>query len=185
MTEGNPIKVGQLTDIRDVPLADEDDTTVQAAKPPLNIKKDKTEVIPTPALRTQNTADLKVMLDNIKKEADPHNKEVLEMDFKKVLDSVPEEDPKDKIKKFKCENCDFKGASARCLNTNKMFIHEDMKHKCDICNMKTRTVQALQYHRRKKHNEQLLEKREIASKVLQYCNSNVVSVLKAITLTGA
>ena len=74
------------------------------------------------------------------------------------------------MKNFKCDKCDFKGSSARCLSMHDIFMHGDKKkkkYKCDMCKMTTRTEQALLYHRSMKHKEILLEMREIESKALQ------------------
>ena len=130
-------------------------------------QNDKVEILPDPTFMTQNTADLKAMLESLNKKGIPNEQEVFNLDFKEVLDSTPKEESPNNMKSFQCNQCNFRGATARCLNAHTIFLHDSKSFKCNICKITTRTEQAMFYHMNMKHSEVYLQMRKTASDSLQ------------------
>ena len=112
------------------------------------------KIIPDKDFLTQNTADLKAMLEAIPKEALSYQEDIFEKDFKEVLssvDNVKREESKD-MQSYNCNNCSFRGSSPRCLKSHITFVHDPNFYKCDVCPIKTKTERAMHYHIDIKHN---------------------------------
>ena len=112
----------------------------------------KTEIFPDVSFMTQNTADLKILLDSIQQEQLPYEPDVFEKDFLEILNSTPKEDVQDDMKSYKCDKCNFRSTTRRCLEAHIMFVHSEQIFSCNICPIKTRTQSALQYHVDTKHS---------------------------------
>ena len=111
------------------------------------------KIIPDSDFLTQNTADLKAMLETIPEEALNFDEDIFEKDFKVVLNSVKEQDVQsDNMTSLTCHQCSFRATSKRCLYVHVIFIHDPKFYQCDICPMQTRTEQAMYYHIDIKHN---------------------------------
>ena len=110
------------------------------------------KITPDQDFLTKNTADLKIMLEGIPKEALWYEEDVFEKDFKEVLNSVENNQESNEMTSFCCEECNFRGTSLRCLKAHICFVHNGKFYKCDVCPMKTRTELALHYHIDIKHN---------------------------------
>ena len=119
------------------------------------------KILPDHDFLTKNTADLKAMLESIPKEALFYEEDVFEKDFKLVLNSVKEEQKSDDMTSYCCEECNFRATSKRCLSAHNTFVHGYKFYKCEVCPMKTRTEQALNYHVDIKHNSYLEVKEEV------------------------
>ena len=63
----------------------------------------KAEVIPDENFLTQNTADLKALLESIPQEILNYDEDVFEKDFKEILNSTQEEYDKSDMSSFKCK----------------------------------------------------------------------------------
>ena len=130
-------------------------------------QNDKVEILPDPTFMTQNTADLKAMLESLNEKCISNEKDVFNLDFNEVLNSAPKEESPNNMKSFQCNQCNFRGATARCLNAHKIFLHDSKSFKCNICKITTRTEQAMFYHMNMKHSEVYLQMRKTASDSLQ------------------
>ena len=114
---------------------------------------------------TINTADLKLMLEAIPKEALEYDEDAFEKDFKLVLNSGEQQTQQENMESFQCEECNLKAGSRRCLSAHKTFIHNSKYYNCDQCPIKTRTEPALKYHVDIKHNQVLKAKKESCSSI--------------------
>ena len=110
------------------------------------------QILPDKDFLTKNTADLKLMLEAIPQDTLAYDEDTFEKDFKLILNSVKNESQSDRMISLKCEKCNFRGSSRRCLNAHISFVHSLKYFKCDHCPVKTRTEQALYYHIDVKHN---------------------------------
>ena len=111
------------------------------------------KIIPDTDFLTQNTADLKAMLETIPEEALNYEEDIFEKDFKVVLNSFEgQEEKSDNMTSFNCDQCKFRGTSERCLYAHIIFVHDPKLYTCNTCPMKTRTQQAMYYHIDMKHN---------------------------------
>ena len=118
------------------------------------------KIIPDNSFLTKNTADLKLMLETIPIEALEYDEDAFEMDFKLVLNSGEKQTQTDSMESFKCEECNFRASTRRCLSTHKAFVHNAKYYKCEQCPNKTRTEEALKYHMDLKHNQFLKTEKE-------------------------
>ena len=109
-------------------------------------------IVPDIEFLTQNTADLKAILEAIPKEALEFEEDVFEKDFKLVLNSEVETDDLNQTNSYSCELCNFRASSKRCLKAHKRFVHDTKFFRREYCPIKTRTELALHYHIDIKHN---------------------------------
>ena len=127
-------------------------TLATSRRPQEEVFSDIVTIVPDQDFLTQNTADLKAMLEGIPKEALPYEEDVFEKDFKLVLNSEEKEENSDIMLSYNCNKCKFRAGSKRCLQAHNTFVHSDKFYKCENCPMKTRTELALHYHIDMRHN---------------------------------
>ena len=125
----------------------------------------KSEIVPDQNFITQNTADLKALLDSIPEEALNYDEEVFEKDFKEVLNSADVEYDQGDMNSLNCDECKFRATTKRCLKAHVTFVHGTNFFQCQHCQMKTRTEKALFYHIDLKHTEYWELKEEVKEKV--------------------
>ena len=96
-----------------------------------------TKIYPDQDFLTKNTADLKSMLESIPSELLWFDENVFEKDIKTVLNSVKTEPEPDNVKRYECEQCNFRGTSKKCLKAHITFVHNTKFYICPLCPLKT------------------------------------------------
>ena len=75
-------------------------------------------IFPDTDFITMNTADLKLMLETIPEEVLNYDEDVFEKDFKTVLNSEKVEEEVNHMESYRCNECNFRATSKRCLKTH-------------------------------------------------------------------
>ena len=81
------------------------------------------KIIPVTDFITMNTAYLKLLLEAIPEEALNYDEDIFEKDFKEILKSEKVEIEADRMKCYRCNECNFRATSKRCLKTHMTFTH--------------------------------------------------------------
>ena len=133
---------------------DEDDTLERKSKVCIKEEVFSTgvKIIPDTDFITMNTADLKLMLEAIPEEVLNYEEDVFEKDFQIVLNSETIEAEVDHMESYRCNECNFRATSKRCLKAHVTFTHSSKFYNCKHCTVKTRTDPTMQYHLDMKHN---------------------------------
>ena len=96
------------------------------------------KIIPDQDFFTNNTAELKELIEAIPNVALCYEENVFEKDFKLVLNFVKEGQKNYRIS-YCCEECNFRASSQRGLKAHITFTHGSKFCRCEECPMKTET----------------------------------------------
>ena len=100
---------------------------------------------------TKNTKDLEAMLKNLPKDAFYAGEEVFQEDFKLILNQKEDDKQTKSESKFICGGCSFKASSKKVLNIHHKFVHDQSFHSCDVCPIRTKTIDGMKVHKWSAH----------------------------------
>ena len=114
--------------------------------------QDKVQKIePDNEFLTKNTKDLEAMLKNLPKDAFYAGEEVFQEDFKLILNQKEDDKQAKSESKLICGGCSFKASSKKVLNIHHKFVHDQSFHSCDVCQIRTKTIDGMKVHKWSAH----------------------------------
>ena len=122
--------------------------TVRNIIPEEHIRK----IVPNVEFLTQNTADLKEMLEGLPEGVRYTDEENFQQDFDEILNEKVEHEETNTLGRFRCDTCKFKVFSQRALRAHVKLVHDTTFFACKKCRTRTKTTGAMQLHLRRKHN---------------------------------
>jgi hypothetical protein len=108
------------------------------------------KIVPDNEFLTQNTKDLKEMLEALPQDAFYTGVDEFEDDFNDILNEKVEEEKSCVDGRFRCNDCKFKTSSRRALRAHVRFVHESNFFVCKTCKTRTKTtgsgIACTEYH---------------------------------------
>ena len=122
--------------------------TVRSLIPEDYIKR----IVPDVEFLTQNTTDLKEMLEGLPEGVVYTDEETFQQDFDEILNEKVEHEEANTLGRFRCDKCKFKVFSQRALRAHVKLVHDTTFFACKKCRARTKTTGAMELHLRRKHN---------------------------------
>ena len=79
-----------------------------------------------------------------------------DFDLKVLLSAIPPEYLQTTpVEIYKCENCKFNTEKYQNLIIHTKMVHDSEFFTCNLCNTRTKTIEAMNHHKNRKHGQEL------------------------------
>ena len=114
------------------------------------------KIVPDNEFLTQNTKDLKEMLEALPQDVLYTGPDEFEDDFNDILNEKVDKESPCAGGRFQCNDCKFKTLTQRALRAHNKFVHETSFFVCKSCRVRTKTTGAMQLHISRVHNRRVI-----------------------------